>query len=168
MILNMPSLLSDGNALKVINSIADYKVNDVNEALIKPKTATTLILPWPDKHLSPNQRVHWAKRAKASKQARQIAFSLAQQAGWDKCCVPDPYSIDYLTKRYDLILDFYPPNKRRRDDDNLIAAFKPYRDGIAQALEVDDFKFRTVATIHEKVIKNGQVIVSIKIDPLTL
>jgi len=164
MILNMPSLLSDSNALKVINSIADYKVNDVNEALIKPKTATTLILPWPDKHLSPNQRVHWAKRAKASKQARKIAFSLAQQAGWDKnsflemnrCCVPDIYSIDYLTKRYDLILDFYPPNKRRRDDDNLIASFKPYRDGIASALGMDDFRFRTVATIHEKVIKMGR------------
>jgi len=129
-------------------------------------------LPWPDKHLSPNQRIHWAKRARASQAARQISFSLARLAGWNRDYIKsfirykpiNQNSIDYLTKRYDLILDFYPPDKRRRDDDNLIAAFKPYRDGIASALGIDDFRFRTVATIKEEVIKNGQVRVGISIN----
>ena len=32
-----------------------------------------------------------------------------------------------------LWVDFYPPDKRRRDDDNVIAAFKAGRDGLADA-----------------------------------
>ena len=31
---------------------------------------------------------------------------------------------------------------RRRDDDNMVGSFKAYRDGIADALGVDDRRFR--------------------------
>ena len=41
-----------------------------------------------------------------------------------------------------LWVDFYPPDKRRRDDDNVIAAFKAGRDGLADALRIDDSRFR--------------------------
>jgi crossover junction endodeoxyribonuclease RusA len=45
------------------------------------------------------------------------------------------------TGRLHLWLDFYAPDKRRRDDDNMIASFKAGRDGIADALGVDDHRF---------------------------
>jgi len=157
--VNAFSPLLDGYALQVIHSTTDEKVNNMSNRIIKPKRLTELILPWPDKALSPNARVHWAKRAQAVKAARHEAFMLARHAGWTKDYLSaiKPDSIDYLTLRYDLHSDFYPPNRYRRDDDNLIAAFKPYRDGIAQALNVDDFRFRTIATVHQNVMKGGQV-----------
>jgi len=40
-----------------------------------------------------------------------------------------------------LWLDFYPPCNRKHDDDNLTASFKAGRDGIADALGVDDNRF---------------------------
>lgn len=39
--------------------------------------------------------------------------------------------------------DFYPPDRRARDDDNMIASFKAGRDGIALALGIDDKRFVT-------------------------
>lgn len=37
---------------------------------------------------------------------------------------------------------FYPPDNRHRDDDNMIGSFKAARDGIADALAVNDRRFR--------------------------
>ena len=39
-------------------------------------------------------------------------------------------------------ITFYPPDARRRDDDNMIGSFRAARDGIADALGVDDRRFR--------------------------
>jgi len=36
---------------------------------------------------------------------------------------------------------FYAPDKRRRDDDNIIASMKAARDGIADAFGIDDHRF---------------------------
>ena len=38
-------------------------------------------------------------------------------------------------------LDFFPPRRGARDDDNAEAAFKAGRDGVASALRVDDSRF---------------------------
>ena len=40
-----------------------------------------------------------------------------------------------------LWLAFYPPDRRARDDDNMVASFKAGRDGIALALGIDDKRF---------------------------
>jgi len=40
--------------------------------------------------------------------------------------------------RIALWLDVYPPDRRARDDDNIIASFKAGRDGLALALGIDD------------------------------
>jgi hypothetical protein len=42
-------------------------------------------------------------------------------------------------------LAFYFPDARARDDDNAEAATKAYRDGIADALHMDDFNLRKAA-----------------------
>jgi len=44
--------------------------------------------------------------------------------------------------RIKMKITFYPPDRKRRDDDNMIASFKAARDGLADALGVDDRRFR--------------------------
>ena len=60
-----------------------------------------------------------------------------------------------------LSLEFIPPDRRRRDDDNCIAAFKSGRDGVAQALGIDDSRFVTQLQISAETIKGGAVRVRI-------
>jgi crossover junction endodeoxyribonuclease RusA len=50
-----------------------------------------------------------------------------------------------------LWLDFYPPDRRHRDDDNMIASFKAGRDGLALALGIDDKRFRTFPYVQDKI-----------------
>jgi hypothetical protein len=108
-------------------------------------------LPWPNKLLSPNARIHWAKKAKAAKAAKQVGHL---------CALESKVAIDWEGEIH-LWITFYPPDRRARDDDNLIASFKNYRDGIAQALGVDDKRFRTHPWLSDQPIKNGVVIVKI-------
>lgn len=87
-----------------------------------------LILPWPAKELSPNARVHWSKRAKAAKAAKQAGWAAALSAKWT---VP-------AGQRIALSLVLHPPDLRHRDDDNHVGRCKAYRDGIAAAIGIDD------------------------------
>lgn len=57
-------------------------------------------------------------------------------------------------------IEFCPPDRRRRDDDNMLAAFKVGRDGVADALGVDDNKFATSFEVCDPVA-DGAVIVTI-------
>jgi len=105
-------------------------------------TDQAIILPWPDKRLSPNARVHWAQKAKAAKLAREIAHWEALNAfGIMRTQDPDKIAALKAAERIGLFLDFYPKDRRRRDDDNLLSMFKPYRDGLADALRIDDSRF---------------------------
>ncbi|WP_312707268.1 hypothetical protein [Stenotrophomonas sp.] len=112
-----------------------------------------LILPWPHKDLSPNARVHWNDRARASKIGRREAAALALAAGWKSILLPDG--------RLHLHVTFYPPTRRLPDDDNMLARFKPYRDGIADALGIDDKRFISHPLVSTEVRKGGQVVVRI-------
>jgi crossover junction endodeoxyribonuclease RusA len=94
--------------------------------------SNSVTLPWPSKELSPNARMHWAQKAKFAKAYRMACFTLCLQV---KLIKPDTEG------RLHLWIDFYPPDRRNRDDDNMIASFKSGRDGIADALEIDDKRF---------------------------
>lgn len=89
-------------------------------------------LPWMPKTLSPNARVHWSVKSKAAKAYRATCCALTKEA---KLIAPA------TKERLHLWLDFYPPDRRYRDDDNMVAAFKSGRDGIADALGIDDKRF---------------------------
>lgn len=116
--------------------------------------ALELVLPWPSKDLSPNVRLHWSKKAAATAMARQTGALLALQAGWKGISLPPG--------RLFLWLDFYQqPHKALPDDDNMLRRFKPYRDGIAQVLGIDDKVFITRHMVHEERRKGGQVVVRI-------
>lgn len=69
-------------------------------------------------------------------------------------------------RRVSLRLLFVPPDRRRRDDDNLIASFKPYRDGISDALGIDDAHFRTTAEVSRKPDPKKRGFVRVTIIPL--
>ena len=117
-------------------------------------------LPWPSRELHPNSRGHWSKRAKAAKDARMEAFIETRN---------ELENLNYENREFDgkLILDliFIPPDKRKRDDDGLISSFKPYRDGIADALGIDDNRFRTQVEVKDTTVKAGRVIVRIMQQP---
>lgn len=113
-------------------------------------TGIALMLPWPPKVLSPNARVHWATKSRAAKAYRNACFLLCRQAALS---VPSGRAL--------LSLEFIPPDRRRRDDDNCIAAFKSGRDGVAQALGIDDSRFVTQLQISAETIKGGAVRVRI-------
>ena len=106
-----------------------------------------LTLPWPPAALSPNSRGHWRARHKAAKSSRELAWAATINAGW---VVPS-------SDRVHLWIDFYPPTKRLPDDDNMLARCKGYRDGIADALGVDDRLFVSHPFVRREVRKGGEV-----------
>lgn len=100
-----------------------------------------VILPWPPKELNPNARIHWAKKAPIAKKYKQVCWALIKEA---RLVAPD-------CERIAMWLDFYPPDRRARDDDNIIASFKHGRDGVALALGIDDKRFRVMPYVQDKI-----------------
>lgn len=100
------------------------------------RMSAEIILPWPDKRLSPNARLHWAKLAAAKKSAKKDAHNITLATGIRKIAA------DALTAR----VSFYPPDHRPRDIDNALASCKAYFDGIALAIGVDDSKWAITIT----------------------
>lgn len=102
-----------------------------------------VILPFPPVELSPNWRGHWSTHSSAARQYRRMCRALALEA---KLRVPDDAGADGVIH---IRLDFFPPSRARRDDDNVFASFKAGRDGVADALACDDAQFRTITVLHE-------------------
>lgn len=95
-------------------------------------------LPWPDRALSPNARLHPLAKARAFKAAKARAYVLTKGAlHGDMPKLRDG-------SRMNLRLVVYPASRRRRDEDNLLASCKALLDGIAAAIGIDDslFHFR--------------------------
>lgn len=111
-----------------------------------------LFLPWPDKRLSPNARVHWSVLARAKKSAKNVAFYTAKEAGLEKI------GADRLAVKY----SFFPPSNRNRDADNLIASMKAAQDGLALAIGLDDSKWDITIDHRGPVEKNGMVKVELE------
>jgi crossover junction endodeoxyribonuclease RusA len=110
-------------------------------------------LSWPHKDLSPNARVHWARKAQLVKLERA-------DAGWRTVCALGT-SVKPKWPSATVSMTFCPPDKRRRDKDNLIASMKAANDGISDALGVDDSRFVSTYQMGSPV-KGGAVIVTIR------
>lgn len=109
-------------------------------------------LPWPPKQLSPNfrSRSHWP-RTNAIKKARQWAYLATHAADLDGCDAIADTPIR-------VVIGCYPPDRRSRDKDNLLASCKAYLDGIAQGIGVNDSAFDPSVVIGEPV-KHGKIVV---------
>ena len=77
--------------------------------------------------LSPNARVPWAAKARATKRYREVAYLTALASRPKR-----PMRVAKVTSR------FFFPTRRRRDRDNLLASLKPAFDGLADASVVAD------------------------------
>lgn len=110
----------------------------------------TFALPWLDKRLSPNARTHWRSLASIKKAAKSDATLLTLEAlrgkrlSWDGGDVP-------------VEIVFHPPDRRRRDLDNLVGAQKAAQDGVAEALGVDDHLFVPTYRMGP-VVRGGSVV----------
>jgi crossover junction endodeoxyribonuclease RusA len=108
--------------------------------------------PYPDKRLSPNSRTDRRWVTSVRETARQIGFWLVKDAGW-KFGGKLPL---------ELTLIVHPPDRRKRDDDNIVSAFKSYRDGMFIALELDDSLVRRLVVERREVEKGGSIYVNLK------
>lgn len=100
----------------------------------------TVELPFPPRALSPNVRCHWRVKARVGKDYKRDVFWLCRSAS---------LSIETCEK-IDVWLDFYPPDKRHYDADNLVSRLKSGLDGIAEALKINDRKFILHPVLHDE------------------
>ena len=107
-----------------------------------------LTLPFPPSGLNPNKRLHWALKAKLAKAYKKECFLLAKEAG---------LKIEH-NGTIRVLIEFTKPDRRKRDDDNIIAAFKSGRDGVAQALGVDDNRFSVAYSVKKEPTPCGNVL----------
>ncbi len=114
-------------------------------------------IPWPHRKLSPNARVHWADRAKHKRVARAEAYYLTLAALQGK---PPPHS--FAGANLCLRLFVYPPDRRKRDEDNLLASLKGQLDGICEALGVDDSQIKELRIIWCDELR-GEINVSLSV-----
>ena len=116
----------------------------------------TISLPWPDAKLSPNGREHWAAKKDVVKAARTYAWALALEV-----MVAQPA---YVSTEIPLAVrfDFYPPNKRHFDLDNLVARMKAAQDGIFDALGINDRKITRIEANRLGVVKCGKVVITVE------
>lgn len=113
-----------------------------------------IILPWPSAILSPNSRVHWRPRSKKVKAHRATAYYTALEAG---VSIPGAGEIE-------VVITAHPPDKSRRDRDNLLSQCKAYLDGVAQALQIDDSRFDPKVRWGD-VVPKGQIVIEVRAIP---
>jgi hypothetical protein len=126
----------------------------------------TITLPLPDSGLWPNARLHPQRKARLTRAARQRAFFATltglgvpnlptlllakdrRRLGLGSPMTSEKYrALSAMlhpapTPKFTYyVLDFKFPDAHKRDDDNALAACKAYRDGIADALRMDDCDF---------------------------
>lgn len=107
-------------------------------------------LPWPPKELSGHHDVHWRVLQPIKKRHREWARlgTLAAQVG------PFPGNADIRVSA-----TFYPPD-HRTDRVNMPTRLKPYWDGIADALGVNDRRFLPSFHFAEPV-KDARVVITV-------
>lgn len=111
----------------------------------------TFELPFPNKALSPNGRAHRMEKAREAKKARKWAW-VASLAALGR----NRWSHEGAT----IIWTVHLKTANPMDDDNATSMLKAYRDGIADALGVNDRMFKASVQFAEPV-KGGKVVVTI-------
>lgn len=110
---------------------------------------------WPVSELSPNSRARWGKIA-ATKAARAMGrFTLIK---WREDHEgPD----EQFASTIEVQFHFYPPDKRRRDLDNMHGMCKAYQDGVFEALGLNDSLIEIVELRRYEPEKPGHVVMYI-------
>ena len=108
-------------------------------------------LPWPDRRLSPNARVHRMERARFAREAKEDAIiaTCGQLSVQQRRDLRDRETVH-------LAITFRPPDARKRDLDNMLASAKAALDGFAHACQVDDYRF-SLSLTRGAPIKGGEI-----------
>jgi len=114
-----------------------------------------ICLPWPDKELSPNAHLHWRSKIEYQVAATSTGYLLVLEKYGNQ---PGNFAGDLA-----LTLTFYPPDRRRRDMDNLLSSFKHHIDGICQAAGADDSQIKRIVLEWGDVVVGGMVDLSLKV-----
>jgi len=115
--------------------------------------------PLPDRVLSPNSRAHWRQVSAAKARYRRDLHILTIHAlNRGLIVLPD-------TPLIGVRLTWHPRSAKLPDDDNAVASFKAGRDGIADALRIDDRRMRYLPLRFGDPVANGKLV--IEIEPLT-
>lgn len=109
-----------------------------------------IVLPWPPASLSGHAKGHWRSKASVTAKHREWARNATLAEG--------AFEIEG-TGDVRVIAAFYPPTKRG-DRVNFPNRMKPYWDGIADALGINDSRFLPSYVFGEPV-KGGQVVVTL-------
>ena len=81
----------------------------------------------PAAELSPNARVHWSKKHRATREWKVMGWA------YGKKIMNAATGIKFPLPPAKLHYDFNFRTRHRRDDDNLAASMKPFRDGLVSA-----------------------------------
>ncbi len=106
-----------------------------------------IIIPWLDKRLMPNNKngKSWKTTNKHKVAYKESCYYITKQCKQKK--FPDG--------NIELDIMFYPPDKRHRDLDNCLAAIKSGIDGVADALGVNDRRFKPITIDFGESDKNN-------------
>lgn len=105
-------------------------------------------LGWPNSALSPNSRKDRRSITDIRKRAKQEGWAEAKKHRAE------------IAENAHILIEFFPPDNRRRDLDNLLASMKSHLDGIASAAGVDDAGWSFTISKGPKV-KGGAVLVHV-------
>lgn len=111
----------------------------------------TVMLGWPPRKLNPNVRTHHYELGRLKKLYRHACYFTALQAA----------GVGKWTYAGDIRLHmvFVPPTRHQRDEDNLIASMKAGLDGLADALKVNDRRFRLSHEVSDQI--GGYVLIQL-------
>ena len=117
-------------------------------------------LPFPNPSLFPNRKngKHWTATKTIKAEAREWAEKAAGNA-------PKTFYDD--GKDIPLSIVFVAPDARHRDLDNCLAAAKPQIDGIADALGVNDKRFKPILLNYIQGDKPGAMLVAVGVQITT-
>lgn len=115
----------------------------------------TIELPWPDKRLSPNARVHWREKAEAQQAYKNSAWWTTYDAVVGE---RHPKRFD----KYIALYEFCPPDRRKRDIDNCLAMMKAAQDGVCEYLEIDDSRIKRTILEWGEVVRGGKVVLRLE------
>ena len=115
----------------------------------------TIELPWPDKRLSPNARVHWAVLSALKEVAKGDAWWATYEVlqGGFHLERAEGYEAQYI---------FAPPDKRKRDIDNCLAMMKAAQDGVCEYYGIDDSRIKRTILEWGDVVKGGKVVLTLE------
>ena len=113
-------------------------------------------LPFPDRRLSPNVRRVWQASLIPKREAREVGYYAAHDATFRKGRWHSVSLKNTMPLR--LRIAIYPPDNRRRDLDNIVAAIKSYQDGIFSYMGLDDSMITHKEVIMRRSCPEGKII----------